>query len=66
MWQHQPSVNFCEPYEQEHIRRTPSSLDQQVEITKRVPPNQAFLLGAKYDYVNKHTPAFEAGDRYAN
>jgi hypothetical protein len=20
MWQHQPSVNFCEPYEQEHIR----------------------------------------------
>jgi hypothetical protein len=21
MWQHQPSVNFCEPYEQEHIRR---------------------------------------------
>jgi hypothetical protein len=23
MWQHQPSVNFCEPYEQEHIRIIP-------------------------------------------
>jgi hypothetical protein len=23
MWQHQPSVNFCEPYEQEHIRMDP-------------------------------------------